>query len=123
MVRKWVIFGVGEEQVALPVSSLREVLPLPLSVEPRRGWMRYRDRDVPLVDGRELLGLELAVNAAPNRPGGGPRALAVVVVHRGRWVALVVDRVVGVERWPEGARVLDPQTLGRAGHARVLAGR
>lgn len=113
----WAVFDVGERRVAVRADTLKRVVPLPaLSRVPGasfalRGTMLLDGVVVPVVGGRRLLGLPPSANCASNRPFWAPevhvpREFAVVLLRRGRLLAVAVDRVVGVERTPEGATVL-----------------
>jgi purine-binding chemotaxis protein CheW len=92
-----VVFRVGAERFALPLSAVREVVPPhpPFSAVPRaggavRGVMNLRGRVVAVVDLAELVGLA----PQPLRAGQGQ----VLILDRDkRALGLLIGVVVGVE--------------------------
>jgi chemotaxis-related protein WspD len=114
------VFRVGGEWLALPVTTLVEVLPLrPVHRIPFRGGLLAG-----LVNVRGELHLAvrldrlLGVGAAPDRngeAGGGRGAARLLVVRRGAeaWV-LPVEEVDGVHRFPAAELTGVPPTLARA---------
>jgi purine-binding chemotaxis protein CheW len=96
--RQLVVCSLGEEEYALPVEQVREIVPF---AEPRpvgraepsvRGVIGLRGRLLPVHDLGALLGLEAAATTGP-RAGG-----KIVVVETGdeQLTGLVVDDVVEV---------------------------
>ncbi|WP_243056930.1 chemotaxis protein CheW [Nocardioides sp. SR21] len=93
------LLGLGELDLALPLSALREVVPrpaalapLPVSAPGLAGAMALRSIVLPVVDLRPLLG------AADQAPAD---QVVVVVRHEHRVIGLVVDQVRGVARVPD----------------------
>ncbi|HEX8824646.1 MAG TPA: chemotaxis protein CheA [Archangium sp.] len=91
--------GVGEETYVLPLEAVQECLELPTerSGQPGCGVLNLRDRVLPYLRLRDVLGVE--------GPGSG-RESVVVLGHGGGRAGLVVDTLYG-----EGQHVLKP--LGR----------
>jgi len=89
--RQLVVFALGEERLALPMSAVREIVrPLPLVPVPRApelllGLANLRGRVLPVLDLRRLVG------AAPREPDEATRVL--VLEWRGSRLGLVVDAV------------------------------
>ncbi len=77
----------GEEEYALPITHVSEVIPLEGDARSERGGVRVRGDVVPLVELGRVLGAR----------GGEPSA-AIVAELGGRRVALAVDRVLGHEQ-------------------------
>lgn len=96
-----VTFDVAGQEYALPLSAVREIVSTPDNVTraPRAetlvvGVVAYRDRLLPLLSSRELLGF--VASSSPTK-----REQVVVAVVRGALVGLVVDRaraIVSAER-------------------------
>jgi purine-binding chemotaxis protein CheW len=86
-------FALGSMQLALPLSAVREVIactswfPVPSPAACVVGGINFRDVIVPLLDLRILLGRCVEMPAYP---------CAVIVVHDGHILALLVDEVTGV---------------------------
>ncbi len=105
-------FRVGEEEYAIDLRRLREILqPLPITPVPRapeyvEGVIDLRGEVVPVVDVRKRLGL----TASP-----GARSKVMVVQLAGRVLGLVVDSVTGVIRLPRSAIGPPPALLDGAG--------
>ncbi|GAA4375184.1 hypothetical protein GCM10023146_28980 [Nocardioides caricicola] len=92
------LVGLGELDLALPLSALREVVPrpsalapLPVSAPGLVGAMALRSIVLPVIDLRPQLDLH---DAPENQ-------VVVVVAHEHRMVGLVVDQVRGVARIPD----------------------
>jgi purine-binding chemotaxis protein CheW len=92
-----VVFRVGTERYALPLASVREVVPPnpPFARVPRaggavRGVMNLRGRVVAVVDLAELLGL------AP-QPLAGGRGQVLILDREKRALGLLIGLVLGVE--------------------------
>ena len=113
------VFRVGEEEYAIDLRRIREILqPLPVTPVPRapefiEGVMDLRGEVVPVVDVRERLGLAL-------RPVGDKAKLLVVNVA-GRVLALRVDAVLEVVRLPRSG-IGPPPPLLLAGGPRLFLG-
>ena len=91
--------GVGEEKFVLPLEMVRECLALPAELcgQSGSGVLRLRDRALPYLRLRDVLGV----------PGHPPAREHVLVLQQGeRRLGLVVE-----ELWGEGQAVLKP--LGR----------
>lgn len=93
------LLRLGNLDLALPLSALREVVPRPASLAALPvvatglvGAMGLRSLVLPVVDLRPVLGL---ADEAPTEQ------VVVVVAHDGRVVGLVVDEVRGVTRVPD----------------------
>ncbi|MBZ5740870.1 chemotaxis protein CheW [Nocardioides mangrovi] len=93
------LLQLGELDLALPLSALREVVPrperltpLPVATTGLVGAMGLRSMVLPVIDLRPLLGL------ADTPPAD---QVVVVVAHDHHVVGLVVDRVLGVTRVPD----------------------
>lgn len=93
------LLRLGELDLALPLSALREVVPrpadlaaLPVVATGLVGAMGLRSLVLPVVDLRPVLGL------SDDRPA---EQVVVVVAHERRVVGLVVDEVRGVTRVPD----------------------
>ncbi len=112
-----VVFALGEEELALPMSAVREIVRmLPLAPVPRApayllGLANLRGRVLPVLDLRRLMGAE------PRAPSACTRVL--VLEHRGSRLGLMVDAVrrvleadaSSVEPAREQARALGASTL------------
>jgi purine-binding chemotaxis protein CheW len=119
-----VVFSVGTERFALPLSAVREVVPPhpPFSRVPRaggavRGVMNLRGRVVAVVDLAELVGLP----PQPLRSGQGQ----VLILDRDkRALGLLIGLVLGVEplevAGEAGQGVVAGLAAGRAGAVTVL---
>lgn len=130
----WAIFEVAGRRLAFRADALMRVLPLPRLDAVRdgsfavRGRMEHEGRPVPVLGGRRLLGVPPTPNLSSNRPFWAPevhvpRELAVVLARRGRFLAVTVDRVVGVEPTPRDATVMELGELVHLGlQARFVAG-
>lgn len=104
------LVGLGELDLALPLSALREVVPrpavlapLPVSAPGLVGAMALRSIVLPVVDLRPLLA---ATDESPDNQ------VVVVVVHEHRVIGLVVDEVRGVARVPDADLVPFAATSG-----------
>lgn len=93
------LVGLGELDLALPLSALREVVPRPAALAPLPvsapglvGAMALRSIVLPVVDLRPLL---TTTDQAPENQ------VVVVVVHEHRVIGLLVDEVRGVARVPD----------------------
>lgn len=93
------LLQLGDLDLALPLSALREVVPrpetlaaLPVAATGLVGAMGLRTMVLPVLDLRPLLGID---GVAPEDQ------VVVVVVHDHHVVGLVVDRVRGVTRVPD----------------------
>lgn len=86
-------FALGSMQLALPLSAVREVtsctswFAVPSAAACVVGGINFRDVIVPLLDLRILLGQGVETPAYP---------CAVIIVHDGHILALLVDEVTGV---------------------------
>jgi purine-binding chemotaxis protein CheW len=105
-------FFLGEEEYALEIASVREILREPVITEVPRGprdvlgVITVRGVVMPVIDPRRRLAL-------PARPAGGGHRV-VVCQHRGPPVAVLVDRVSQVVRLPPSAIEARPQGIGGA---------
>lgn len=94
------IFHLGEMQLALPLSAMREVVtaqgmtPLPSPAQGVIGAVDVRGRLVPVVDLRSALGMACTPGSVPDR--------IVVMAHRGRLLGLAAERCGGVVACPPG---------------------
>jgi len=106
------IFRVGDEEYAIDLRRMREILqPLPITPVPRgpafmEGVVNLRGEVIPVVDVRKRLGL-----AGP----AGPRPKVLVVNVAGRVLGLVVDGVSGVIRLARSAIGPPPPLLAASG--------
>lgn len=118
----WALFSVGQQRLAVPAATLREVVPLPSLVPIRdgslalRGTMPYRGRTIAVLGGRRLLGQPPAPNRSSNRPFWAreihvPTELAVILTIHGRLLAVSVDRVEGLHERSGNATRLHPSEL------------
>ena len=119
-----VVFRVGAERFALPLSAVREVVPPnpPFSRVPRaggavRGVMNLRGRVVAVVDLAELVGL-------PPQPLRGGQGQVLILDREKRALGLLIGVVLGVEPLPpgeeSGAGLVAGVTTGRAGAVTLL---
>jgi purine-binding chemotaxis protein CheW len=119
-----VVFRIGAERFALPLSAVREVVPPqpPFSRVPRaggavRGVMNLRGRVVAVVDLAELVGLP----AQPLLAGHGQ---VLVLDREKRALGLLIGLVVGVEPLvpgeQEGAGLVAGVAQGRGGAVTLL---
>ena len=119
-----VVFRVGTERYALPLSSVREVVPPnpPFARVPRaggavRGVMNLRGRVVAVVDLAELVGL-------PPQPLLAGHGQVLVLDREKRALGLLIGAVVGVEPLlfdpQEGAGLVAGVASGRGGAVTVL---
>jgi purine-binding chemotaxis protein CheW len=97
-------FYLGQQEYALPIDRVREIIPLPAHVSelPRPetavlGVVTLRDRLLPLVSLRTLLGL-------PTRDQDGPRGKVVIISIGERTVGIVIDATREILR-------LDPDAI------------
>jgi purine-binding chemotaxis protein CheW len=93
-----VTFALGAQEYALPVDRVREIIPLPSQVsEVARsetavlGVVTLRDRLLPLVSLRALLGL-------PNGGDQGGRSKVLVLSVGKNWIGVVADRTRDIVR-------------------------
>lgn len=119
-----IVFRVGQQRCALPLTSVREVvMPQPLSRVPRApeavlGIMNLRGRVIAVVDlvmglsgelGRQAQGAGLLPAQARLRTG------RILLLERGRKeIGLLVNEVVGIEPLGETTQTLEPATLARS---------
>jgi purine-binding chemotaxis protein CheW len=104
-------FRVGEDEYALDLRRIREVLtpvpvrPVPRAPEVLEGVVDVRGEVIPVVDARRRFGLP----AAP----GGPRSRILLVKLGDRVLAVLVDAVLEVMRVPRSAiRAAPPPAAG-----------
>ncbi|MDQ6964587.1 MAG: chemotaxis protein CheW [Mariprofundales bacterium] len=111
-----VIFGIGDEEYALGIKSVSEIISLTSSIAklPQasaeiEGVTTLRGRVLSLIHGRVLFGLERTEITA------GTKALEIEAC--GQRVGLIVDRVMAVTRVPDSQIEATPQLLrsGRIG--------
>ncbi|MDZ7283052.1 chemotaxis protein CheW [Sphingomonas sanguinis] len=110
-----VVFGLGEEEFALPVTTVREILDhrnayrVPHAPDWFLGLTDVRGESVPMVDLRVRLGL------SPVEPTLTTRVLVVDVAAGGKPLSLgmVVDRVLDVATFPAEAVEGAPDLGGR----------
>ncbi|MEG3156102.1 chemotaxis protein CheW, partial [Sphingomonas sp. RB1R13] len=111
-----VVFGLGEEEFALPVTSVREILDhrnayrVPHAPDWFLGLTDVRGDSVPMVDLRVRLGL------SPVEPTLTTRVLVVDVAGVGAKplsLGMVVDRVLDVATFPAGSVEGAPDLGGR----------
>ena len=111
-----VVFGLGEEEFALPVTSVREILDhrnayrVPHAPDWFLGLTDVRGDSVPMVDLRVRLGL------SPVEPTLTTRVLVVDVAGAGAKplsLGMVVDRVLDVATFPAGSIEGAPDLGGR----------
>lgn len=128
----WAIFRASDRMLAVPAGSLQEVLPLPALDPVRdgsfalRGTMRYRERQLPVLGGRRLLGLPPSQSRSSKRPFWSPDAhipseLAAVMAVRGRLFAVAIDALDAIRELPGAARAFHPGELAHLSHMRRLA--
>ena len=119
-----VVFSIGTERFALPLSAVREVVPPhpPFSRVPRvggavRGVMNLRGRVVAVVDLAELVGLP----PQPLRAGHGH---VLILDREKRAMGLLIGVVLGVEPLSlaeeTGEGVVAGVAVGRAGAVTLL---
>lgn len=94
-----VVFRVGDSRIALPITSVREVVtpgpmfPIPRTPSVVRGLMNVRGRVVPVVDGRALLEARPSASAGDTNPVDA----RVVLLDRGDGeLGLEVSAVEGI---------------------------
>lgn len=117
-----VVFRVGEARLALPLTSVREVvMPRPLSRVPRApeavlGIMNLRGRVVAVVD--LVLGLSgeqgrQARGPTPKVPGQALDGGRILLFERGRReIGLLVSEVEGIEALGASTPLVDAEALG-----------
>jgi purine-binding chemotaxis protein CheW len=121
---RWVVFRVGLERYALPLSAVREVVPPnpPFARVPRvgaavRGVMNLRGRVVAVVDLAELMGL-------PPQPLQGGLGQVLILDREKRALGLLIGVVLGVEPLAGGdaapAGLVGGVSTGRAGAVTLL---
>jgi purine-binding chemotaxis protein CheW len=110
---EFLTFRIGQEEFAVPIERVREVLKAPNITEVPRapahvlGVVTVRGEVVAVVDARGRLGLESASGS-----GGGGR---IVIVDAGEGaLGLLVDAVASVVRLPRGAIEPCPQGISAA---------
>jgi purine-binding chemotaxis protein CheW len=119
-----VVFRVGTERFALPLSAVREVVPPhpPFARVPRvggavRGVMNLRGRVVAVVDFAELVGL-------PSQPLRGGLGQVLILDREKRALGLLIGVVLGVEPLvltaEEGVGLVAGVATGRAGAVTML---
>jgi purine-binding chemotaxis protein CheW len=119
--KEYVVFFLGPEEYAVPITRVREVLKPPGITEVPRapahvvGMITLRGEVVAVVDPRLRLGL-------PRTPPG-PRSRIVVCEGRDGPLGLLVDAVSEVARLPAGAIELQPQLAAGTGEAVAGIGR
>jgi purine-binding chemotaxis protein CheW len=92
--RQLVVFSLGAEEYALPISDVHEIIRYtePRSVASSVGWIRgvisLRGKIVPVYD--------LSARLGEPRPDGGPQHKIVIVETGERMVGIVVDDVTEV---------------------------
>lgn len=113
-------FTVGQQDFALPLSAVEEVLPLPedVTLMPHAdaatvGSIAWRGMILPLLSLAGLLGME--------RAEGRRRSSVVVTRVKAHRLGLVVDAIQSVERVAETAIDPVPQLLNRGSEARIQA--
>ena len=120
-----VIFRIGGERYALPLSSVREVVPPhpPFARVPRaggavRGVMNLRGRVVAVVDLAELVGL-------PPQPLAAGAGQVLILDREKRALGLLIGMVLGVEPLaldgPAGEGLVAGRATGRAGAVTLLS--
>jgi purine-binding chemotaxis protein CheW len=117
-----VSFDLGQQEYALPLEQVREIIPLPVQVaEVARaetavlGVVTLRDRLLPLVSLRALLGL-------PNDAQREERSKVVVLSLGGSTVGMVADRTREILRIPSSLIDPAPALLTRgSGDAEITA--
>ena len=104
-------FRVGEDEYALDLRRIREVLtpvpvrPVPRAPEVLEGVVDVRGEVIPVVNARRRFGLPAAT--------GGPRSRMLLVKLGDRVLALLVDAVLEVMRVPRSAiRAAPPPAAG-----------
>lgn len=108
-----VVFRLGREEYAVPISSVREVVRVaditrvPHAPVHIRGVMNLRGRILPVVETRGRLGLEAAELT--------PQARVVVVDVNRRIIGLLVDAVGQVTRVGEGLVSAPPEEVRASG--------
>ena len=126
-----VVFRLGREQFAAPITRVREILrPVRVSRMPRtapflRGLFNLRGKVLPLLDTKARLGMQASPGpgAAPAQPEGPARdnkARVMVLEAQGENVGLMVDEVLEVLRCDE-ADLQAPRTVLDSSAGRFLA--
>jgi len=126
-----VVFRLGREQFAAPITRVREILrPVRVSRMPRtapflRGLFNLRGQVLPLLDTKARLGMQASPGsgAAPAQPEGPARdnkARVMVLEAQGENVGLMVDEVLEVLRCDE-ADLQAPRTVLDSSAGRFLA--
>jgi purine-binding chemotaxis protein CheW len=118
-----VVFGLGEERFALPISLVREVLDMtdifqiPHGPDWLLGITDVRGENVPLADFRVRLGL------SPHRPTPATRILVVdmPLADRTLTLGLVVDRVMDVSSF-DAASIEPAPDLGMSWNSGYIDG-
>lgn len=112
-----VVFRLGSEQFAAPITRVREILrPVRVTRMPRvagfvRGLFNLRGQVLPLIDSKARLGLApSAAVAGPALAGKDVKARVMVVEAQGENVGVVVDEVMEVLRCDE-ADLQAPQNV------------
>ena len=115
--KEYLGFFLGEEEYALEIESVREILRAPPIAEVPRapqdvlGVVTVRGEVIPVLDPRRRLDL-------PARPAGAGHRV-VICQYRGTSVGVLVDRVSQVVRLPPSAIETRPQGIGRADPATI----
>jgi purine-binding chemotaxis protein CheW len=123
-VERQVVFRIGGERFALPLSAVREVVPPhpPFAQVPRvggavRGVMNLRGRVVAVVDLAELVGL-------PPQPLTVGQGQVLILDREKRALGLLIGLVLGVEPLvltePAGDGLVAGVATGRAGAVTLL---
>lgn len=121
-----VCFAVGPYRCALEILSVREIIeptapaPVPDAAAGVEGVIELRGAFLPVVDLRKRLGVAPRVigsdGAAPGAaPYAAPGKYVVAQPRAGERVALIVDQVHDVRRWPAGALSPPPALVLGAG--------
>jgi purine-binding chemotaxis protein CheW len=106
-----VCFAVGPYRCALEILSVREIIepsppaPVPNAAPGVEGVIELRGAFLPVVDLRKRLGV----------PAGAPGKYVVAQPKPDERVALIVDQVHDVRRWPPDALAPPPQLALAAG--------
>jgi purine-binding chemotaxis protein CheW len=117
-----VVFRLGREQFAAPITRVREILrPVRVSRMPRtasflRGLFNLRGQVLPLMDTKARLGMSASAHASEG-PARDNKARVIVLEAQGESVGLMVDEVMEVLRCDE-AMLQAPRTVldSSAGH-------
>lgn len=113
-----VVFRLGSEQFAAPITRVREILrPVRVTRMPRvagfvKGLFNLRGQVLPLVDSKARLGLAASAAPQPAAPSAAKdiKARVMVVEAQGESVGVMVDEVMEVLRCDE-ADLQAPQNV------------